>query len=109
MMKKIQIRDLKSCNFNKVKRLNTKFPKYVELSFAGMQANADECCVRILLGDNTGGGVVMLRPLSSSVSAACTVGHMCTQFQLAQNSTGPGHSGRQLLHKFGERVYTSFK
>jgi hypothetical protein len=68
MMKKIRIRDLKSSNFNKVKRLNTKFPKHAELLFAGMQANADECCVRILLGDNTGGGVVMLRPLSSSVS-----------------------------------------
>jgi len=64
-----------------------------------MKAQRDEGCGRILLGDNTGGGAVMLRGSGSIVlefglQAGCfvytcmyaTVGRMYTEFQLWQNS-----------------------
>ena len=86
-----------------VKNWNSKvFETHTKFFAAGMKARGDEGGGRILLGDITGGGAVMLRPirlhcvvLEFGFQLDCflytyIVNYMNTQFWLAQNSTGAG-------------------
>jgi hypothetical protein len=69
------------------------FEKRAEFFLAGMKAHWDEGGRRILLGDNTGSGAVMLRPVRFQCVGVCistrlslytfTVDHMYTQFRLS--------------------------
>jgi hypothetical protein len=70
-----------------------------------MKAQREEGGGRRLLGDNTGGGAVMLWPISfqcigvwiSSRSHIYIAEHMHAHFRLAQNSTYVGRFGEQLV------------
>ena len=79
-----------------------------------MKAQWDERGGRRLLGDNTGGGAVTLRPIRlqcarvNSLAYTYIVDHMYTRLRLAQNSTCARPSGRQLLRKSGSRNYEIF-
>jgi len=81
------------------------FFKRAEFFLAGMRTQWDEGGRRILLGDYISGGAGMVRPVDSSVSEFgfqldSTVAYMTmsalmyTQFQLTQNSTYIGPTGR---------------
>jgi len=89
--------------FLKVKEWNHIFEMGPEFYIAAMKEQWDECGGRILLGDNTGDGEVMLRRFGRLISivldlgfqldsVVCThiVDHVCTKFRCAKNCGSSG-------------------
>lgn len=85
--------------FFTLRTLNKLFENALQFSLRGMKAQRDEGGGRILLGDNRGGGAVMVRPIRFQCDGVlistglpciciytwCTFDLACTQMRLASD------------------------